>query len=204
MSSKGKVTAALVRAEAVTVRVDLSTFSSNCMGDEDVHLQHHILVLLSLGYCDGGKSEAATARAARLMSDLETEPPELSSVVVARGAGFEELFGPLANSLPLRPSSYVHVCCVSAPDGFVVHGSPCLFPSARRISFAVNEFVDAQEVSAVDSPHEDMRSLLLEALLEEGTPYFETKAALVSWLEHRGIPVNTIQSRLEAGNVRLL
>ena len=69
---------------------------------------------------------------------------------------------------------------------------------------AVNEFVDAQEVSAVDSPHEDMRSLLLEALLEEGTPYFETKAALVSWLEHRGIPVKTIQSRLEAGNVRLL
>ena len=130
MSSKGKVTAALVRAEAVTVRADLSTFSSSCMGDEDVDLQHHILVLLSLGYCDGGKSEAATARAARLMSDLETEPPELSSVVVARGAGFEELFGPLANSLPLRPSSYVHVCCASAPDGFVVHGSPCLFPSA--------------------------------------------------------------------------
>lgn len=56
----------------------------------------------------------------------------------------------------------------------------------------------------MDGPHEDTRDRLYEALLEEGTPYFETNAALVSWLEHRRIPVKTIQSRLEAGNVRLL
>ncbi len=74
----------------------------------------------------------------------------------------------------------------------------------RRISLAVNEFVDAHEVSAVDGPHEGTRSLLLEALLEEGTPYFETEDALVSWLELRGIRAITIRSRLETGNVRLL
>jgi hypothetical protein len=65
------------------------------------------VVVMSLGHYAGGKDATDRTRCAGLATKITSVALSLPTVVVCRGAGLEELFGPLLDSVALRCRKYV-------------------------------------------------------------------------------------------------